>query len=88
MRGLSQRALADKVGVIWNFMTYLEGGKKKGSLSTYTAIARELGVSLPSLLHDGDPSPKHEDLVSVEGLTKSEVRAVRHIIQAFRKGKL
>lgn len=49
-RGLSLRALADRVGVSPSLISQVETGRAKPSVSTLYAIAAELGISLDELL--------------------------------------
>lgn len=49
-RGLSLRALADRVGISPSLISQVENGRAKPSVNTLYAMATELGVSLDDLL--------------------------------------
>ncbi len=50
-KGLSQKALADQVGVTDAYITMLEGGKRKNpSLEILKKLAKALGVPVTELL--------------------------------------
>ncbi|HUA32924.1 MAG TPA: helix-turn-helix domain-containing protein [Candidatus Binataceae bacterium] len=67
--GLSQRALAAKLGVEASYVAFLESGRRKPSLSLAQRLARTLGVDrqeLFLLVHPEaksmfEPAPKPED---------------------------
>ena len=48
-RGLTQKKLADVVGISVPYLSQLETGKRKGSLEVYSAIAAALGVTLDDI---------------------------------------
>ncbi|HVP68488.1 MAG TPA: helix-turn-helix transcriptional regulator [Anaeromyxobacteraceae bacterium] len=47
---LSQKALADKVGISVSYVSMLERGQRSPPLETVEKMAKALGVSPPSLL--------------------------------------
>ena len=49
-RGLTQKKLADVVGISVPYLSQLETGKRKGSLDVYSAIAAALGVTLDDIV--------------------------------------
>lgn len=49
-RGLTQKKLADVVGISVPYLSQLETGKRKGSLEVYSAIAAALGVTLDDIV--------------------------------------
>ena len=49
-KGLSQKALADKVGISVSYVSMLERGQRSPPLETIEKMARALGVPPPSLL--------------------------------------
>ena len=49
-RGLTQKKLADVVGISVPYLSQLETGKRKGSLEVYSAIATALGVMLDDIV--------------------------------------
>ena len=50
MRGLSQQALADQVGVSREYIARLEGGKHDPPLSTIEKLAKNLRVKIQDLV--------------------------------------
>lgn len=46
IKGLTQEALAEKIGVSRNYYTLLESGKRNGGLKTLRKIADALGVKV------------------------------------------
>jgi transcriptional regulator with XRE-family HTH domain len=50
-RGLTQRALAARVGTSPNYLSALENGEQVGEPAVLQALADALGVPLPNLLH-------------------------------------
>ncbi|MCG8344010.1 MAG: helix-turn-helix transcriptional regulator [Chlorobiales bacterium] len=49
-RGLTQKKLADAVGINVPYLSQLETSKRKGSLEVYSAIAAALGVTLDDIV--------------------------------------
>lgn len=52
MMGLTQREVAEKVGISLPFYGHIERGSRKASLETMVSIANTLGVSADMLLQD------------------------------------
>jgi DNA-binding XRE family transcriptional regulator len=50
-RGISQRELAERVGISVPYLSQLEKGKRKGSLDVLAAIANALQVGLDDLIN-------------------------------------
>ena len=48
-RGLTQKKLADAVGISVPYLSQLETGKRKGSLKVLSAVANALGVTLDDI---------------------------------------
>jgi DNA-binding XRE family transcriptional regulator len=49
-RGLTQRQLAETVGISTPYLSQLESGKRKGATEVLSAIAEALGLSLDDIL--------------------------------------
>jgi transcriptional regulator with XRE-family HTH domain len=65
-RGLSLRALAERLGVSPSLISQVETGRARPSVSTLYAIANELGISLDELLFiDARPQPAGASLESL-----------------------
>lgn len=54
-RGLSQEALAQKLGVHQTFIAHIENGRKNPSFRLAQRVATLFGVSLDALLTEGEP---------------------------------
>lgn len=48
-RGLSARELAERAGLSQAFVSQIETGKREGSLTSMSALARALGITLDDL---------------------------------------
>ena len=55
-RAQTQAVIAEKAGISVAFLSFLENGRKKGSLESYDKLARALGVGL-DVLFKNTPSP-------------------------------
>lgn len=55
--GLSQRKLAQRLGLSPSLISQLESGQTKPSVGTLYAIVTELGVSLDTVIRSGDDAP-------------------------------
>ncbi|HJQ55280.1 MAG TPA: helix-turn-helix transcriptional regulator [Vineibacter sp.] len=49
-RGLTQRALAERADVSVTYLSEIESGRKPGSVTALSALARALGVSVDDLV--------------------------------------
>ena len=49
-RGLTERALAERSGVVRELIAQIEGRRKQGSVETMDRLARALGVPIDSLI--------------------------------------
>ena len=56
-RGLTQRQLAERLGVAALYISQMENGRRRGSMSLLRKIARVLDVELDLLVMDAKPSP-------------------------------
>jgi transcriptional regulator with XRE-family HTH domain len=57
-RGMSLRALADRVGVSASMLSLLETGRSRSSVTTLYAVVEALGMSMTDLFADGGVPPR------------------------------
>jgi len=51
-RAQTQAVIAEKAGISIAFLSFLENGRKKGSLESYDKLARALGIGLDRLFRN------------------------------------
>lgn len=51
-RGLTQKVLAERVGISQSYMAELSSGKRKGDPALFLRLARALGVQMESLIEE------------------------------------
>ena len=83
-QGMTQQDLAEKAGISVSFLSFLESGKRKGSLDSYHKLALSLGLGLDELFKNlkdkkGPRSPKIADL------SIAETKAVYRLIKSLRR---
>jgi transcriptional regulator with XRE-family HTH domain len=81
--GMTQLNLAEKAGISVSFLSFLESGKRKGSLETYFQIAASLGTDLSDLLKvkktkSAFGNPRFADL------SIAESKAVYRLVKSLR----
>jgi transcriptional regulator with XRE-family HTH domain len=74
--GLSQAALAEKVGITPNYVSNLERGLKLPTLDTLVAIAKAINVPSSELLGESRADPWLEDVVTVAVTVPKALRPV------------
>src|SRR5687767_1280209 len=77
-RGLSLRALAERLGVSPSLISQVETGRAQPSVSTLYSIASELGISLDELLFmDARPLPsgKPESVLPRDPVQRADSRS-------------
>jgi transcriptional regulator with XRE-family HTH domain len=85
--GLTQEDLAEKAGITPAFLSYLENGRKKGSLDTYAKLAAGLGVELGQVfVEPGTKEKRYPEIPLNLGLSVAEAKAVRQLVKTLRKG--
>jgi transcriptional regulator with XRE-family HTH domain len=70
------------------FLSFLENGRKKGSLDTYHRLAGALSVPLEALFKDLAPAnlpPAPDYPLSMQGMTAAEKRAIYRLINTLRR---
>lgn len=85
--GLTQEALASRVGLTRTSVTNIEKGRQKLLLHTFCDLAGALGVSPDALLPENTESPAEpmiDDLL--KGRTKKEREWIKSAIVSARKG--
>lgn len=85
---MSQQNLAERAKISVVYMSNLEkGDKKRGTLETYSRLAKALDVSLTELVSDVKVAEMaKDDLVSVRGLDATEKKVVEKMVRALRAG--
>lgn len=53
-RGMTQRALADALGISQAYLSQIESGKRTGDIKLYAKIGRALSVQLEDLVEEDD----------------------------------
>lgn len=89
-RGMTQAALAERAGITSSFLSFLELGRKKGSLDTYDQLARGLGVRLADLFRDGTEEPaagRGRYVIPVGHLTVGERQSLNRLAVEFGRRK-
>ena len=89
-RGLTQQAVAERAGISTPFLSFLETGKKKGSLETYDKLGGALNISLDSLFKEVSsipPQTASEYSINLQGLSIEEKRAIYRLVNTFKKRK-
>ena len=87
-KGMTQAELAEKAELSEGFVSFLESGKKKARLDIYLGLCGILGLSLSDLFRNAPASKTAQyspKVLSVAGLSSSEIKTVRHMISALRK---
>jgi len=87
-RGLTQGDLAERAGISASFLSFLEMGRRKGSLETYGRLADSLGVPMSVLFQNetGSPPPKHAQyVISVGHLTAAERGTLRQMVRTLTR---
>ena len=82
--GMTQQDLAEKAGISVSFLSFLESGKRKGSLETYHQLSLALGLGLDELFK----SRKDKKVARpnrIADLSISETKAVYRLVKSLRK---
>jgi transcriptional regulator with XRE-family HTH domain len=86
-QGWTQQQLAEKASISVAFLSYIEQGRRKGSLQTYADLAKALGMDLADLLRS-DKSGKalYPDLPQTfPGLNVAESQAMLKLVKKMKK---
>ncbi|MEK7474114.1 MAG: helix-turn-helix transcriptional regulator [Candidatus Coatesbacteria bacterium] len=86
--GLTQQQLAERAGLSVSFVSFLEAGRKKGSLETYHRLAHALGIPLARLFSGSAPAgwAARSKATGSEGLTAAEHRVLWRLLKRSRRG--
>jgi transcriptional regulator with XRE-family HTH domain len=92
LRDLTQAELAERAGISQAAVTAIEGGKRAGSINTYSALARALAVDIDDLAPklDEDEGGDHAFEPPAAQLTRmgrGEKKGKGLIVQALPGGK-
>jgi transcriptional regulator with XRE-family HTH domain len=89
LRGMTQRELAEKCNLSVAFLSYLETGRRKGSLQTYATLAEALDLGLDQLFKTRaskkKPTLYQDPRPSLVGLSTAEAQAVQQLIRTLRR---
>lgn len=86
-RGLTQQIVSERAGISAAFLSFLETGRKKGSLETYHKLAGALDVTLDALFKDAPApviAPAADYGLSLKGLDAAERRAIFRLVSTFK----
>ena len=81
-RGLTQRGLAERIGVTTQYVNYIENGKRGIGIPLLDRIARALDVSLSAFFED-EITPRQRELLTF--LSEQGIESKENM-QAFLKG--
>lgn len=85
--GLSQEALAEKVGISVTHMSHIETGNTKLSLPVLVDLAEVLGVRTDELLHDGGQISRSATIESIvqmlDGCSTAQLRVIEDVTKAL-----
>lgn len=85
--GLSQAALAERIGVSVPFLSRVERGQKLMKLTTLLAIAQALDVSCDALLREDGPESYLENItVLLKGKSAEYLSGIECIVRACMEG--
>lgn len=80
-KGLSQRQLAERVGIDKSTVALYESGKRLPSLSRLVSLSCALGVTTDFLL--GISNGK-DNFLDVSGLTQKQIASLEQIVENYR----
>ena len=82
-KGMTQQDLSEKANISIAFLSFLESGKRKGSLKTYQHLATGLSLGLDELFKDleDDKIPKS---FKIADLSVAETRAMYRMVRSLR----
>ncbi len=88
-RGLSQKKLAEKVGISTTHMSHIETANTKMSLPTFVELASVLEVRTDELLYDDRPEDRSTSIAYITELlddcTIQQVRIIEDIVKAAKE---
>ena len=83
-KGISQKKMAEAIGVTPNFLSAFERGEKRGSAETVISISRALKTPLSVLAHDNESGEVLPELqLYLSALPSSEQERVLKVIKAM-----
>lgn len=75
LRGLTQKAVAEKTGLTINFMSLIENGERSVSLETLNRLAKAFQVPAEWITFLAGGKPKNPAFVQLSEVTKEAIRA-------------
>ena len=83
--GLTQAEVAEKAGISVAFLSFLETGRKKGSLDSYHRLATVLGVSMAFLMGEQVPKGKKIGVQQIGNFSIAEKKAVYRLAKILNR---
>ena len=86
-QGLTQQQLAEKASISVAFLSFIEQGRRNGSLQTYADLSKALGLDLGDLLRS-DKAGKAvyvDPPQSFPGLTASESQVMLKLVKKLKR---
>jgi transcriptional regulator with XRE-family HTH domain len=85
-QGWTQQQLAEKASISVAFLSYIEQGRRKGSLQTYADLAKALGMELSELLRSDKAGKPYADLPQTfPGLNVAESQTMLKLVKKMKK---
>ena len=88
-RGITQEALAERVGISTTHMSHIETANTKMSLPTFAEIASALEVRTDELLYDNRPEDRSASIAYMTELldtcTIQQVRIIEDLVRAAKE---
>lgn len=83
-KGMTQQDLSEKADISIAFLSFIESGKRKGSLDTYHHLATALGLGLDELFKNlkDDKIPNDSKIAD---LSVAETKAVYRLVKSLRR---
>ena len=86
--GLTQQEVAERAGLTPPYLSYLESGKKKGTLDAYFRLAEAVGTTMEDLMCKHPRTAKKTAASApspIERLSITERRAVYRMLKTLKK---
>ncbi len=83
--GYSQKQVAQKLNISASIVSGYETGERTPSTEVLLALSYLYNCSTDYLL--GKQSPEPGNVISIDGLTDKQIRAVSYLVEAIKSGK-
>jgi transcriptional regulator with XRE-family HTH domain len=85
-QGWTQQQLAEKASISVAFLSFIEQGRRKGSLQTYASLSKALGMDISELLRsDKAGKPVYsEPAKTFPGLSVAESQAMLKLVKKMK----